>query len=111
MTDEADSLRDRVAVDERVHALPVDVRNEQSVANMQTPSTTANLTDAMAEIVRRNTLVGFLGEADDVARVIVFLLSEDSRYITGEVIRVDGGQLSHTPTYDALRAAASGPTR
>jgi NAD(P)-dependent dehydrogenase (short-subunit alcohol dehydrogenase family) len=78
---------------------------------VQTPSTTANLTDAMAEIVRRNTLVGFLGEADDVARVIVFLLSEDSRYITGEVIRVDGGQLSHTPTYDALRAAASGPTR
>jgi NAD(P)-dependent dehydrogenase (short-subunit alcohol dehydrogenase family) len=78
---------------------------------VRTPSTTANLTDAMAEIVRRNTLVGFLGEADDVARVILFLLSSDSRYITGEVIRVDGGQLAHTPTYDALRAAASGPTR
>jgi NAD(P)-dependent dehydrogenase (short-subunit alcohol dehydrogenase family) len=78
---------------------------------VSTPSTTANLTDEMAEIVRRNTLVGFLGEADDIARVIVFLLSNDSRYITGEVIRVDGGQLAHTPTYDALRAAASGPTR
>jgi len=32
-----------------------------------------------------------LGSVDDVASVIEFLLSESARYITGEIIRVDGG--------------------
>lgn len=31
------------------------------------------------------------GEAEDVAKLALFLASEDSNYITGEVIRIDGG--------------------
>jgi len=37
-------------------------------------------------------LLGRLGEPEDVAEVIVFLASERARHITGEVIKVDGGQ-------------------
>jgi NAD(P)-dependent dehydrogenase (short-subunit alcohol dehydrogenase family) len=33
------------------------------------------------------------GEASDVARTMVFLASEDARYITGEIIDVNGGLL------------------
>ncbi len=38
------------------------------------------------------TVLGRLAESDDVANVVVFLCSEKSRHITGEVIKVDGGQ-------------------
>ena len=42
---------------------------------------------ALAEIV-----LGRLGKPEEVAAVVAFLCSEAARHITGEVIRVDGGQ-------------------
>jgi NAD(P)-dependent dehydrogenase (short-subunit alcohol dehydrogenase family) len=38
-----------------------------------------------------NAALGRLGEADEVADAIVFLLSRDARWITGGNLLVDGG--------------------
>jgi meso-butanediol dehydrogenase / (S,S)-butanediol dehydrogenase / diacetyl reductase len=38
--------------------------------------------------------LGRVGEPDDVARAAVFLASDDANWITGEVLRVDGGLLA-----------------
>ena len=38
------------------------------------------------------TVLGRLASPEDVARVVTFLCSEGARHITGEVIKVDGGQ-------------------
>ena len=38
------------------------------------------------------TVLGRLGTPEETASVIAFLCSEESRHITGEVIKVDGGQ-------------------
>jgi len=47
-----------------------------------------------AAIVRR-TPMGRFGDPADVTRAAMFLLSEESRFMTGETITVDGGWLRH----------------
>jgi NAD(P)-dependent dehydrogenase (short-subunit alcohol dehydrogenase family) len=53
------------------------------------------LTDEQA---RRNILsrtpMGRLGDVDEVARIAVFLATEDSSYITGQTIYCDGGRMT-----------------
>lgn len=44
--------------------------------------------------LREETCLGRLATPEDVAGVIFFLCSEEARHVTGEVIRVDGGQLA-----------------
>ncbi|HEX2588680.1 MAG TPA: 3-oxoacyl-[acyl-carrier-protein] reductase [Gaiellales bacterium] len=53
------------------------------------------LTDALPEEARSailgNTPLGRLGEPDDVARAVRFLVSDAAGFITGDVLAVDGG--------------------
>ena len=53
------------------------------------------MTDALSEENKKKLAdqipLGRLGEAEDVARAVLFLCCEDSSYITGEVISVNGG--------------------
>jgi 3-oxoacyl-[acyl-carrier protein] reductase len=53
------------------------------------------MTDALTEDQKKKLLelipLGRLGEADDVAKVVLFLSADDSSYITGHVVSVNGG--------------------
>jgi len=53
------------------------------------------MTDALTDDVKKKLAeqipLGRLGEAADIARVAVFLSSDDAAYITGQVISVNGG--------------------
>ncbi|WP_026653096.1 3-oxoacyl-[acyl-carrier-protein] reductase [Butyrivibrio proteoclasticus] len=52
---------------------------------------TAKLNEAQVEAISKEIALGRLGSAKDVADLALFLASDRSRYITGEVIKVDGG--------------------
>jgi 3-oxoacyl-[acyl-carrier protein] reductase len=52
---------------------------------------TGALTEAQKESILRSVPLGFLGAPEDVASLVAFLASPESRYITGQVIGVNGG--------------------
>jgi 3-oxoacyl-[acyl-carrier protein] reductase len=52
----------------------------------------ARLPAKIREEAARESVFGRVGEAQDVADLVAFLCSERARYITGEVIKIDGGQ-------------------
>ncbi|UCE74602.1 MAG: glucose 1-dehydrogenase [Methanomassiliicoccales archaeon] len=51
-----------------------------------------NLPEEWKQKAVDETVLGRIGTPEDVAKVVVFLCSENARHITGEVIKVDGGQ-------------------
>jgi 3-oxoacyl-[acyl-carrier protein] reductase len=55
------------------------------------------MTDVLNEKVKEEIVSGIpmkkQGKPEDIAKVAVFLASEDSKYITGQVINVDGGMV------------------
>ncbi|WP_234572845.1 3-oxoacyl-[acyl-carrier-protein] reductase [Rhodohalobacter sp. 614A] len=52
---------------------------------------TENLSEKVLETIKQETPLGRAGEPEEVSNVVAFLASDISSYITGEVIRVDGG--------------------
>jgi len=55
------------------------------------------MTEKLAPELKQKLLeiipLGSLGETRDVANAVAFLASEDARYITGQVLQVDGGMV------------------
>ena len=51
-----------------------------------------NIPEKFIKIAEDETVVGRIGEPEDVASLVSFLASDRARHITGEVIKVDGGQ-------------------
>ncbi len=54
---------------------------------------TEGLPEAVKEAYRQQIALGRPAQPEEIARVILFLASEDASYITGQVIVVDGGMI------------------
>lgn len=52
---------------------------------------TASLPDAIKSTILSQTPVGRLGKPEDVAAAVVYLASDEASFVTGQVLRVNGG--------------------
>jgi 3-oxoacyl-[acyl-carrier protein] reductase len=55
---------------------------------------TLKLSDAVKEEARKRIPAGVFGTAQDVAEAVAFFASNESKYVTGQYLAVDGGMIS-----------------
>lgn len=77
-------------------ALAKELGSRQITVNVVAPGfiptdLTSSLTEEMKQWAIQNTPLGRLGNPQEVAYAVTFLASDRASYITGEVLRVDGG--------------------
>jgi 3-oxoacyl-[acyl-carrier protein] reductase len=60
---------------------------------IRTTRLTAGVASEILDRARERSVLGRLGDPQDVANVVVFLCSEMARHVTGAVIPVDGGYM------------------
>ncbi|CAB3722125.1 SDR family oxidoreductase [Paraburkholderia rhynchosiae] len=73
-----------------------------------TPATVGHYAGPAGEMMLSHHLTQRLGQPEDVAHAVVYLASDEAAFVTGQIINVDGGLLSHQPYYaDEIRARAS----
>lgn len=54
---------------------------------------TANLPDKVKEAMLADIPLGRVGTPEDVAKAVLFLVSDQAAYITGQILNVDGGMV------------------
>jgi NAD(P)-dependent dehydrogenase (short-subunit alcohol dehydrogenase family) len=76
--------------------------NTISPGLIRTPGSEAACTPEVFAMIEAHNLVPRVGEPLDVAYAVLFLASDESSFITGQTLCVDGGQLAHLPHYANL---------
>lgn len=82
--------------------------NAVSPGVVATPALVANVSEVELAMFTDHHLTPYIAEPADIAAVVVFLMSDEARFITGQVVNVDGGMLAHTPLFQQMRAAMAG---
>jgi NAD(P)-dependent dehydrogenase (short-subunit alcohol dehydrogenase family) len=78
-----------------------------------TPTARANSSAETLQNFERHSLTPYLGQPEDIAAAVAYLASDDARFVTAQVIVVDGGYTNHMPhVADSFAAfAAAGGRR
>ena len=81
--------------DHNAVAVSADVRvNAVSPGYVRTPMQHAEYSDAMLDAVNRKIALGRHARPEEIAHAVLFLASDDSSFVTGEALVVDGGGIA-----------------
>lgn len=72
-----------------------------------TPENDAHVPQALKDIFLSNIMVNRYGCPEDIGHACVYFASEESSYVSGQIITIDGGMNSHAPTVAQFRAMGS----
>ena len=68
-----------------------------------TPENEANVPEVLRNIFLSNIMVNRYGGPEDIGHMCVYFASDESEYVTGQIINVDGGLNSHVSTSAQFR--------
>ena len=68
-----------------------------------TPQNEANVPQVLKDIFLSNIMVNRYGCPEDIGNMCVYLASDESSYVSGQIINVDGGLNSHVSTVAQFR--------
>ena len=68
-----------------------------------TPENEARVPQFLKDIFLSNIMVDRYGCPEDIGHMCVYLASDESSYVTGQIVNVDGGLNSHVPTVAQFR--------
>ena len=68
-----------------------------------TPENEAHVPQALKDIFLSNIMVNRYGCPEDIGHMCVYFASDESAYVSGQIINVDGGMNSHVPTVAQFR--------
>ncbi|KAK4249448.1 hypothetical protein C7999DRAFT_30034 [Corynascus novoguineensis] len=87
------------AVDQLVRALSKDLASRGITVNAVAPGPTGTelfyrgKSEQLLETLRKGSPFGRFGEPDEIASVVAFLAGEDSKWVSGQVLRVNGANM------------------
>jgi NAD(P)-dependent dehydrogenase (short-subunit alcohol dehydrogenase family) len=73
--------------------------NAVSPGLIETPTVKRVLTAEHRRRITTHKLTPYLGEPDDIAAAVAYLASDDARFVTAQVLNVNGGILNHMPYF------------
>ena len=70
---------------------------------IMTPAVDMGMSEETVKMILDHHMTPEAGRPEDIASMVAFLASDESRYVTGQLLRVDGGITNHAPTYADTR--------
>ena len=63
-----------------------------------TPAAKANMSPSLLATFEKYNALPYHGEADDIGHAVVFLASDESKFMTGQTLQIEGGHYIGNPT-------------
>ena len=76
--------------------------NTVSPGHILTEASKASVSPEMSDVIISNNLIPRAGRGEDLAQAVLYLVSDESSFVTGQLVSIDGGQMAHLPHYSYL---------